>query len=187
MTPKPRHLPDALAQSEAGAALIQRYLASQQAAQVIQSECARIVPDFSAVQSGSCDLHGTTLRVNALHPAQVAKLRQAVPRMLSRLRLHGLDVIEIKIAVQPRPLSSSQRQPVMDAPAWAASGDRLRRRSDLQIAAAMGFAERLVLTLQDSPLRSAAQRLAASLSPALARMRDSNQAGREQDAEEHDT
>jgi hypothetical protein len=186
MTPKPRHLPEALAQSEAGAALIQRYTASQRAASVIETECTRIVPDFFATRSGSCELRGTTLRMNAHHPAQVAKLRQAVPRLLSRLQQCGLDVIEIKIGIQPRALSSSVRQDAAHAPARAAAGDSPHRRSEREIEPALSFARKLALTLQDSPLRSAAERLAASLSSGLARMRDSGQAGREQDREEHD-
>ena len=81
MIPKPRHLPEALAESAAGSALLHRYRASQRAAAVIESECRSILPEFHPTRSGSCDLRGTTLRVNAKHPAQVAKLRQAAPRL----------------------------------------------------------------------------------------------------------
>jgi hypothetical protein len=187
MTPKPRHLPDALAQSEAGAALIRRCSQSQRAAAVIDSECADIVPGFSPIQSRSCELRGTTLRVNAQYPAQVAKLRQAVPRLLSRLQQQGLDVIEIKIGVQPRALSSSVQQPAPDASAAAAAGGPCRRCSDRQIAPALKFAKKLALTLEDSPLRTAALRLAASLAAGLTKTRELRQASDQQDREKNDT
>jgi hypothetical protein len=186
MTSKPARLPDALAQSEAGAALIQRCTASQRAAAVIESECACIVPGFSPVRSRSCELRGTTLRVNAPYPAQVAKLRQAVPRLLSRLQQQGLDVIEIKIGVQPRAFSSSVRQNAPDAATAGAAGGPFRYCSDREIAPALRFAQKLALTLQDSPLRAAAQRLAASLSSALARMRESPKTSGQKDPKEDD-
>src|ERR1700740_2146060 len=110
MIPKARHLPEALAESEAGSALVYRFRASQRAAAIIEPECRSILPEFHPARSGGCDLRGTTLRVNARHPAQVAKLRQAAPRLLRLLQQHGFYVIEIKIGVQPRPLSSSERQ-----------------------------------------------------------------------------
>jgi len=186
MNPRPRHLPDALAQSEAGAALIQRHAASRRAAAVIESECSRIVPDFSPIQSRSCELRGTTLRVNAQSPAQVAKLRQAVPRLLSRLQQQGLDVIEIKIGVQPRALSSSVRQGAQQQTPGAAGAGPFRHCSPREIAPALTFAKKLALTLEDSPLRSAAQRLATCLASGLARMRDSRQARDQQDSKEDD-
>jgi hypothetical protein len=184
MTPKPRRLPDALAQSEAGAALIQRCAASQRAAAIIESECAHIVPGFSPVQSRSCELRGTTLRLNAQSPAQVAKLRQAVPRLLSRLQQRGLDVIEIKIGVQPRALSSSVRQNAPDVAAATAASGPSRRSPYREVGPALRFAQKLALTLQDSPLRAAAQRLAASLSSGLAGMRESPQTRGQKDAKE---
>jgi len=184
MTPIPRRLPDALAQSEAGSALLQRYSASQRAATAIQAECQNIVPEFDPARSGGCELRGTTLRVNARHPAQVAKLRQAVPRLLRILKQQGFDVIEIKIGVQPRALSSSDRH---DAPGRAAAGPgeaAIRRKLASQFGPALEFAKKLALTLPDSPLRAAARRMAASLSVGLARMRESDQAGDQQHTEE---
>jgi len=186
MTPKPRNLKDALAQSEAGAALLQRYGASQRAAAAIEPECQRILPGFQPTRSGGCELRGTTLRVNAPQPAQVAKLRQASPRLLRLLQQQGLDVNEIKIGVQPRALSSSERR----APAEVAIGPAVaagsRRPMDSQTKPALAFARKLALTLPDSPLRNAAARLARSLSLGLARMRESDQPGDQQDREEHD-
>jgi hypothetical protein len=186
MTPRPRRLPDALAQSEAGAALLQRYTASQRAAAAIESECQRIVPDLSAVRSGSCELRGTTLRVNARHSSQVAKLRQAVPRLLRLLQQQGLDVIEIKIAVQPRSFSSSVRQKEEEGLSGASTEPGSSRPPNRQIKPALKFARKLVLTLPESALRAAARRLATTLALGLARMRDSGQAGNQQDAEEDD-
>jgi hypothetical protein len=186
MTPKPRRLPDALAQSEAGFALLQRHEASQRAAAAIEPECLRIVPEFRAARSISCELRGTTLRLTAGHPAQVAKLRQAVPRLLSLLHRQGLDVIEIKIGVQPRALSSSGRPEAIAESLASAAARPNGLRGNTQIQPALAFARKLVLALPESPLRKAAQRLATSLSGGLARMRESGQPLDQQDGEKHD-
>jgi len=186
MTPRPRRLPDALAQSEAGFALLQRLAASQRASAAIESECQRIVPEFGAARSVSCELRGTTLRVNAAHPAQVAKLRQAVPRLLRLLQQQGLDVIEIKIGVQPRALSSSVRRDAIGVPQPDSSARQAAGQVDAQVEHALAFSRKLVLALPESPLREAAQRLATSLSGRLARMRESDQPNDQQDGEEHD-
>ena len=186
MIPKPRRLPDALAASEVGSALLQRHRDSQRAAAVIESECRTILPEFHPARSGGCDLRGTTLRVNARHPAQVAKLRQAAPRLLRLLQQHGFDVIEIKIGVQPRPLSSSERQSAPQVADQRPPSAQSSRGTGGRVKPALDFARKLALTLPDSPLRGAAQRLAASLSAGLARMRDSSQPGDQQHGEEHD-
>lgn len=186
MTPTLRRLQDALAQSEAGSTLLHRYSASQRAAAAIEAECQNIVPDFRPTRSGSCELRGTTLRLNAAQPAQVAKLRQAVPSLLRLLRQHGLDVIEIKIGVQPRALTSSVRRQV-SLP--AAGVPQLPGISDVghpQIKSALDFARKLALTLPESPLRAAAQRLASKLAGRIAQMRDSGESGNKQDGKEQD-
>lgn len=186
MTPSPRRLSDALARSEAGSALLERHRASQRAAAAIESECQRIVPEFQPTRSGGCELRGTTLRVNAPQPAQVAKLRQAVPRLLRLLQHQGLDVIEIKIGVQPRALSSSVRRQATEALAAVPTGHESGSRGESQVKSALKFATKLALTLPESPLRAAAQRLATTLSGALARMRDSGQSRNEQNSEKKD-
>jgi hypothetical protein len=175
-----RRLQDALASSPAGAALLERHAASQRAAAAIEPECLRIVPDLAPTRSGVCELRGSTLRVNARSPAQIAKLRQAGPRLLSRLRQQGLDVIEIKFGVQPRPLSSSVWPQGSDAPTESSQNPPSFPRHPSEIEHAMGFAKQLVLTLHDSPLREAARNLLASLTCGVARMRDSGQANRNQ-------
>ena len=186
MTPSPRRLSDALARSEAGSALLQRHRASQRAAAVIESECQSIVPEFQSTRSGGCELRGTTLRVNASQPAQVAKLRQAVPRLLRLLQHQGLDVIEIKISVQPRALSSSVRRQAGEAPAAGPTAPQSGGPVPSQVKSALEFARKLALTLPESPLRAAAQRLATTLSGRLARMRDSGQSRDQQNSEEND-
>jgi hypothetical protein len=186
MIPKPRSLKDALAQSETGSALLQRVSASQRAAAAIEPECQCIVPDFFPTRSGGCELRGTTLRVNAPHPAQVAKLRQASPRLLRILQQQGLDVNEIKIGVQPRALSSSARRSRIEAASGRPAGANSRAQADSQVKPALAFARKLALTLPDSPLRRAATRLAESLSAGLARMRESGQTRDQQDGEEDD-
>jgi hypothetical protein len=187
MTPAARRLPDALAQSEAGSALLQRFRASQRAAAVIESECQDIVPGFSPIQSRSCELRGTTLRLNAQQPAQVSKLRQAVPRLLRLLQMQGLDVIEIKIGVQPRALTSSVQRSAAETPTGAPGPAEIGRNCRSNASHALEFARKLVLTLPESPLRAAARRLAGTLTSPVARMRDSDQPGNQQDREEHDT
>ncbi|HEX4583289.1 MAG TPA: hypothetical protein VH183_00555 [Burkholderiaceae bacterium] len=187
MTPPARRLPDALAQSEAGSALLQRFRASQRAAAAIESECQRIVPGFSPVQSRSCELRGTTLRLNAQQPAQVAKLRQAVPRLLRQLQQQGLDVIEIKIGVQPRALTSSVQRPCAAAVPAAQTGAPVGSNDQTRISQALEFARKLALTLPESPLRAATHKLAAALSAALAQTRESNQPRNQQNGKEHDT
>jgi hypothetical protein len=185
MTPTPRRLQEALAQSEAGSALLHRYRASQRAASVIEAECQRIVPDFRPTQSGGCELRGTTLRLNATRPAQVAKLRQAVPSLLRLLQQTGLDVIEIKIRVQPRALTSSVRRQASLPISGAGNGVEAGGMWQSQTNEALAFARKLALTLPDSPLRAAARRLASLLSGRLAQMRDSGEPGRQQDGEKH--
>ncbi len=186
MTSTPHRLKDALSRSEAGSALLRRVQASQRAAAVIESECRAIVPEFEVARSGGCELRGTTLRVNAAHPAQVAKLRQAIPRLLRLLQQQGLDVIEIKIGVQPRALTSSVR-PVPGPAAQPSSGRPAPAgRSRNQIESALKFARKLALTLPESALRTAAQRLAGSLTSRLARMRDSGEPRNQQHGEKQD-
>jgi len=186
MTSSPRRLQDALAQSEVGSALLHRYSVSQRAAAAIESECQRIVPDFRPTRSGGCDLRGTVLRLNAAQPAQVAKLRQAVPRLLRLLRQQGFDVIEIKISVQPRALTSSERWPVSGVPAAAPRGPASGAQPHRQVANALEFARKLALTLPESPLRAAAKRLATRLTPGIARMRESGEPGNQQDGKKQD-
>jgi len=187
MTPTLHRLQDALARSEAGSTLLHRYSASLRAAAVIDAECRSIVPDFRPTRSGSCELRGTTLRLNAAHPAQVAKLRQAVPSLLRLLRQHGLDVIEIKIGVQPRALTSSVRCQVSLPAAGVPRHPRMGDPRLPQIKFALDFARKLALTLPESPLRAAAQRLASTLSTGIAQIRDSGQPGYQQDGKKHDT
>jgi len=186
MTPTARHLPEALAQSEAGSALLQRFRASQRAAAAIEAECHRILPGFYPTRSGSCELRGTTLRVNAPQQAQVAKLRQAIPRFLRLLKQHGFDVIEIKIGVQPRALSSSVQPSANAGGVGSRQGTGAGRPRQPQMAPALAFATKLALTLPESPLRSAARRLVTTLTSRVAETRDSDQPGNEQDGEEHD-
>jgi hypothetical protein len=186
MTHTLHRLQDALARSEAGSTLLHRYSASQRAAAVIEAECQSIVPDFRTTRSGSCELRGAILRLNAAQPAQVAKLRQAVPTLLRLLRQHGLDVIEIKIGVQPRALSSSVRRqvclPAREVSHPPGTGDS----EHSQIKPALAFARKLALTLPESPLQAAAQRLASNLSAGIAQMRDSGKPGNKQDGKEQD-
>lgn len=183
MTPTSRRLQDALAQSEVGSALLHRYRTSQRAAAAIEAECQSIVPEFQPTRSGGCELRGTVLRLNAAQPAQVAKLRQALPRLLRLLQQRGFDVIEIKIAVQPRALTSSVRREVSLAADAVQHRSGTRPAYGAQTASALAFARKLALTLPESPLRAAARRLATSLASGLAQMRESGEVRNQEDSE----
>jgi hypothetical protein len=182
-----RRLPDILAQSPAGAALMERYQASQRAAAVIEPECRRIVPDLAPTQSGVCELRGSTLRVNARTSAQVAKLRQAAPRLLSSLQQQGMDVSEIKFGVQPRPLCSSDWPGMLRPDSESPQKHTVSHGSNPDITQMKEFANKLVLTLPNSPLRDAASRLLSSLTRGLARMRESDQSRQQQPGKEDET
>jgi hypothetical protein len=190
MTVRPslaRRLRDALAQSDAGAALMERYAASQRAAAVIEQECLRIVPGLAPTRSGVCELRGSTLRVNARSAAQIAKLRQAAPRLLRLLQQQGLDVIEIKFGVQPRSLSSSMWPGGEQAGAGTVQSAAQVGRNPSEIKKARDFARKLVLTLPDSPLREAARRLLAKLTYGVAGMRESGQPKDQEHGKEQDS
>jgi hypothetical protein len=97
-----------------------------------------------------------------------------------------LEVIEIKIGVQPRALSSSVRPPAAAASDAAPAQPAAAGRQGPQLEAALKFARKLALALPESTLRTAAQRLAGSLTSRLARMRDSGQPRNQQHGEEQD-
>jgi hypothetical protein len=87
--------------------------------------------------------------------AQSAKLRQAVPRMLSSLQAEAIKVYEIKFRVQPvaMPYPGQGSQLVSSSEeAWPRAGEP-----------ALDAVSELALTVRESPLKSAAERLLATL------------------------
>jgi hypothetical protein len=183
--PAARRISDALAQTAAGSTLLERYAASQRAAVAVESEIKRIVPDLAPIQSGVCDLHGGALRLNVRSPAQVAKLRQAAPRLLSRLRQQGLDVSEIKFGVQPRASSASTPSEWPAGGRAAGTGLEIPARTRANLSAAKEFSSKLLLTIKNSPLREALRHLDERLAMDVARMRESEDSGNQKPREEH--
>lgn len=150
-----RPIAAALRDSPEAASLIARWEATQRAAQCIAPICRSLASGFDPVVPGCCELRDSVLWLNPSSTAQSAKLRQAMPRLLSCLRSEGIQVYEVKFRVQPvvtpyprqgsaDPSSSSERWPTASARAVEAVGE-------------------LALTVGISPLKYAVARLAATL------------------------
>lgn len=150
----------ALRDSPEAASLIARWEATQRAALAIAPAC-RLVAGFEPLEPGVCELRGETLWLSVPSPSHSAKLRQAMPRLLSTLAADGFKVYEIKTRVQPAVTSypgdgspapsSSASDPTLGVP-WPRSGDRAS-------AAVAALAE----SVKESPLKEAARKLAATL------------------------
>jgi hypothetical protein len=147
----------ALRDSPQAASLIARWEATQRVALAIAPAC-RSVAGFDPLEPGVCELRGETLWLSLPSPSHSAKLRQATPRLLSTLAADGFRVYEIKTRVQPAvtsypgdgsPIPSSHPGPGLP---WPRSG---------QSAAAAVAA--LAESVKESPLKGAAQKLAATL------------------------
>ena len=161
MSRVPKSLFAALGEAPATASLLDRVAASERAARAIAS--AASVPGFDPLQPGRCELRDKTLLLRPSSSAIAAKLRQSLPSLLGALQRQGVEVIEIRVRVQPE--HSSYR---IDGSSESRSSSGLTRRdSDADrtrnITAPQAFAEKLALTLSDSPLRSAAEKLSRRL------------------------
>jgi len=158
MLPAPRLIAAALRDSPEAASLLARWEATQRAAQTIAKEC-RAIAGFDPLITGACELRGETLWLNLPSPSHSAKLRQATPRLLSNLAADGIRVYEIKTRVQPAVTSYPGDGTVTlsrdssHGIAWPANGERA--------AAAVAT---LAGAIAESPLKRAAQKLAATLS-----------------------
>ncbi|HEX7156595.1 MAG TPA: hypothetical protein VF229_05225 [Burkholderiaceae bacterium] len=182
-----RRLDQALADAPAAAALMARVAASQRAARIIAPVCAELTPEYDPNRAGACELREGVLRLYVRSNAQSAKLRQATPRLLQSLHRHGLEISEIRLAVQPRTAvedgAASARTGSSAAPATASSQREVVRA----LQAPLAFARKLALTLPSGALREAASRLDAALQRRLARMRELTKAFEQQDGEESDS
>lgn len=96
----PRALAQALAVSPA-AALAASVAAARRAAGALAPECARLGMRLDLESPGRCEMRGSKLVVRVPSAAQSAKLRQALPRLVSALRAEGIQVEEITLKVQP--------------------------------------------------------------------------------------
>ena len=137
------------------ALLLARWEATQRAARCIAPACRSLASGFDPLVPGRCELRDGVLWLTASSTAQSAKLRQAVPRLLSTLGSEAIRVYEIRIRIEAgitgypeqgtSPPSSSEAawlQPGRDA------GDTLSK---------------LALTVRESPLKRAVERLAETL------------------------
>ena len=157
MSSSARLIATALRDSPQAASIIARWEATQRAALAIAPAC-RSVAGLDPLEPGVCELRGETLWLSLPSPSHSAKLRQATPRLLSTLAADGFRVYEIKTRVQPAvtsypgdgsPTPSSDANPGLPWP-----------RSDQSAAAAVAT---LAESVKESPLKGAAQKLAATL------------------------
>lgn len=157
MSSSARLIAAALRDSPQAASLIARWEATRRAALAIAPAC-RSVAGFDPLEPGVCELRGETLWLSLPSPSHSAKLRQATPRLLSTLAADGFRVYEIKTRVQPAvtsypgdgsPIPSSNAGPGLP---WPRSGQSA-------VAAVAALAE----SVKESPLKGAAQKLAATL------------------------
>lgn len=147
---------DALGEASATASLLARVQASERVARVLSRLEVR-TPGFDPLTPGSCELRDRTLHLRAASSAVAAKLRQSLPTMLAALQRQGIDLIEIKVRVQP----GSAAYPNEGTQDPAAPEVLARRRASL--AGARQLAEQLSHQLSDSPLREAVQKLGQTL------------------------
>lgn len=150
-------LVEALAETPA-AALIARCERADLAARLILAALGESTTRPGQPPNLRCQIREHALLVFAPSAAQAAKLRQAIPRLLTVLRERGLNVSEIRIRIQPN-LSAEPTEGTPDALSAAANSSQPRPSA----AAALQLAERLAATLRPSPLRDAAERLARRL------------------------
>jgi hypothetical protein len=155
-----RPIAAALRDSPEAASLIARWEATQRAAQCIAPVCRSLASGFDPLVPGRCELRDAVLWLNPTSTAQAAKLRQAMPTLLSCLRSEGVQVYEIKFRVQPvvTPYhGQGSGGPSSPFEPWPSASDR-----------AIEAVSELALTVAESPLKWAAARLAATLRKRLA-------------------
>ena len=157
----PRSLFDALADTPATASLLARVTASERAARAIAGTAC--VPGFDPLEPGRCELRDRTLHLRAPSPAIASKLRQSLPSLLGVLQRQGVEVNEIRVRVQPeQPGYLVHGSSEAHSAARTDQGDLIPSAS-LSISGARAFAEKLALTLTNSPLKTAAEKLSQRL------------------------
>ncbi|MEW5882100.1 MAG: hypothetical protein AB1761_16850 [Pseudomonadota bacterium] len=171
MTRRAKTLADALDETPAIAQLRSRLRASQSVARLLAAASPPIGGGFDPLRPGVCELRGGLLLLTATSSAQAAKLRQECPRLQKLLTQQGLDLNEIKVRIQPARMPyreeatcTTQVHTVGEAPRQVA--DRTK-----DISAPLRFADELALTLSDSPVRQAIERLRTALRAGLTRSR----------------
>lgn len=157
----PKSLFDALTDTPATASLLARVAASERAARVLAAAVS--VPGWNPLQPGNCEQRDRTLLLRAPSSAIAAKLRQLFPSMLTALQRQGTEVIEIRVRVQPEPALPQESHLAERITATGPGGTGVTHRAPVSNAAAQEFANKLALTLRDSPLRDAAKMLSRRL------------------------
>ena len=155
MSSTSRPLSEALRDAPEAARLLARWEASQRIARSIAPVCRSLASGFDPLLPGRCEVRDNVLLLTASSTAQSAKLRQVTPRLLSTLGGEGIQVYEIRVRVQPGftgyPEQGSAKPSSADA-AW------------LHPAPSAGeTVEKFALTVRESPLKHAVERLAATL------------------------
>lgn len=171
MTRSAKTLADALAEMPAVAQLVARLQISQSVARILAAASPPIGGGFDPLRPGVCELRGGLLVLTAVSPAQAAKLRQEFPRMQKLLERQGLELNEIRVRIQPAHLPYAEQ---VSSGAHACAADEAasaQPKRPLDVAAPLRFADELALTLGDSPLRDAIERLRATLRADLTRSR----------------
>lgn len=157
MSTTPRLIAAALRDSPEAASLLARWEATQRAALAIAPTCRSIV-GFDPLGPGVCELRGEILWLSLPSPSASAKLRQATPRLLSSLAADGITVYEIRTRVQPSVTSypGDGTVPGSSAPSQGMAWPRNDERAVVAVAELAG-------SIRQSPLKEAAQKLAATL------------------------
>jgi hypothetical protein len=161
----------ALADEPAAAALLARLQASRDAARRIAGADAVHAAGFDPTEPGACELRDGALLLTANSAACAAKLRQGLPALQKLLQQQGLEVIELRVRIQPARMNyreGASRESSQEAAPGAVSASP---KTLAEIKARLAFADKLALTLSDGPLRDAAVRLRAALRRSLTQSR----------------
>lgn len=187
MNPTARRLDQILTDAPGAATLLARLAAGRRAARAIAQVCSEVIPDFDPLRPGTCDLRGGALRIWLPSNAQATRLRQALPRLGAALQDHGIEVSEIRVALQLGRVRESVPDHPRNSAANASRGRDERTRDRREHPEIIEFSRKLALTLPDSELRRAILRLGQSVAPRLARMRESDQTFDQQNREKNDS
>lgn len=167
MPPTSFTLTDALANSPA-ASLLAQLEQTRAIMRLIAPALTALSAGLDPTRPDCAAIVDNNLVLFASSAAQAAKLRQGFPSLLRLLHTQGVQVYEIRVRVQPKHTTYPEGGSSTGLPHVIPSP----RLSRTELAAPLAFTEKLALTLPDSPLREAIQRL----STALVRLRDSAQA-----------
>lgn len=171
MTRRAKTLADALDETPAIAQLLSRVHASQSVGRALAAASPPIGGGFDPLRPGACELRGGLLLLTATSSAQAAKLRQECPRLQKLLTQQGLDLNEIKVRIQPAHLPYREEATRLTQVPPSAESTRGPADVNKRMAAPLRFADELALTLGDSPVKQAVERLRSALRAGLTRNR----------------